>query len=157
LTPGENIIRNGFKSDVGDYFWNTDANQQDEITNRLIASVTETYTIYKDLKLRGRASTDLTSVNVETKNPLERPLVYGFGTGSYQMDAKDYNILYGDLMLTYNKKINDAFEIGATAGYTATKETGSTLARFTDGGLSVEGWYDMNSSVNTPKSTDTKL
>ncbi|MWB93295.1 SusC/RagA family TonB-linked outer membrane protein [Flavobacterium sp. GA093] len=156
LTPGENIIRNGFKADVGDYFWNTSANQQDEITNRLIASVTETYTIYEDLKLRGRVSTDLTSVNVETKNPVERPLVYGFGTGSYQMDSKDYNILYGDVMLTYNKKINEAFEIGATAGYTATKETGSTLSRFTDGGLSVEGWYDMNSSVNTPKSLDTK-
>ncbi|CAD0003913.1 SusC/RagA family TonB-linked outer membrane protein [Flavobacterium chungangense] len=156
LTPDENIIRNGFKADVADYFWNTDANQQDEITNRLIASVTETYTIHKDLKLRGRVSTDLTSVNVETKNPVERPLVYGFGTGSYQMDAKDYNILYGDVMLTYNKKINEAFEIGASAGYTATKETGSTLARFTDGGLSVEGWYDMNSSVNTAKSTSTK-
>lgn len=156
LTPSENIIRNGFKADVGDYFWNTNAIQQDEITNRLIASVTETYTIYKDLKLRGRASTDLTSVNIETKNPVERPLVYGFGPGSYQMDAKDYNILYGDVMLTYNKKINEVFEIGATAGYTATKETGSTLARFTDGGLSVESWYDMNASVNTPKSTDTK-
>nr|WP_294929044.1 SusC/RagA family TonB-linked outer membrane protein [uncultured Flavobacterium sp.] len=156
LTPDENIFRNGFRADLGDYFWNTNANQQDEITNRLIASVTETYTIYKDLKLRGRASTDLTSVNVETKNPVERPLVYQPGTGSYQMDSKDYNIIYGDVMLTYNKKINDNFDIGATAGYTATKETGFTVARFTDGGLSVEGWYDMNSSVNTPKSTDTK-
>jgi iron complex outermembrane recepter protein len=156
LTPDENIIRNGFKADIGDYFWNTNANQQSEITNRLIASVTETYTIYKDLKLRGRASTDLTSVNIETKNPVERPLVYGFGPGSYQMDSKDYNILYGDVMLTYNKKINEAFEIGATVGYTATKETGSALSRFTDGGLSVEGWYDMNASVNTPKSTDAK-
>jgi iron complex outermembrane receptor protein len=156
LTPSENIIRNGFKGDVGEYFWNTNAIQQDEITNRLIASVTETYTIYKDLKLRGRASTDLTSVNIETKKPVEKPLVYGFGPGSYQMDAKDYNILYGDVMLTYNKKVNENFEIGVTAGYTATKEFGSTLARFTDGGLSVRDWYDMNASVNTPKSTDTK-
>ncbi|MFA9192721.1 SusC/RagA family TonB-linked outer membrane protein [Flavobacterium sp. FZUC8N2.13] len=156
LTPDENIIRNGFKTDLGDYFWNTNANQQDEITNRLIASVTETFTIYSDLKLRGRASTDLTSVNVETRNPVERPLVYGFGSGSYQMDAKDYNILYGDVMLIYNKKINESFEFGATAGYTATKETGSTLARFTDGGLSVEGWYDMFSSVNIPLSSSSR-
>lgn len=156
LTPDENIIRNGFSADLGDYFWNTNAIQQDEITNRLIASITETYTIYKDLKIRGRASTDLTSINIETKNPVDKPIVYGFGPGAYQMDSKDYNILYGDVMLTYNKKINDNFDIGATAGYTATKETGSTLARFTDGGLSVEGWYDMNASVNTPRSSDTK-
>ncbi|REG99816.1 SusC/RagA family TonB-linked outer membrane protein [Flavobacterium aquicola] len=156
LTPSENIIRNGFKTDVGDYFWNTNAIQQDEITNRLIASVTETYTIYKDLKLRGRASTDLTSVNIETKNPVDKPLVYGVGPGSYQMDANDYNIFYGDVMLTYNKKINEAFEIGASAGYTASKQTGFTLSRFTDGGLSVEGWYDMNSSVNAVKSSDLK-
>ncbi|PXY46196.1 SusC/RagA family TonB-linked outer membrane protein [Flavobacterium hydrophilum] len=154
LTPDENIIRNGFKADVGDYFWNTNANQQDEITNRLIASVTETYTIYPDLKLRGRASTDLTSINVETKNPVERPLVYGFGTGSFQIDSKDYNILYGDLMLIYNKKINDKFDIGATVGYTASKETGLSLSQFTDGGLSVEGWYDLNSSVNNLKVTN---
>lgn len=155
LTPSENIIRNGFKADVGDYFWNTNANQQDEITNRLIASVTETYSIYKDLKLRGRVSTDLTSVNTETKNPNERPLVYA-ASGAYQMDANDYNILYGDVMLTYNKKISQSFDIGATAGYTATKETGFSLSRFTDGGLSVRNWYDMNASVNIAKSSDKK-
>lgn len=156
LTPNENIIRNGFRSDIADYFWYTNAIQQDEITNRLIASVTETYTIYNDLKLRGRASTDLTSINVETKRPVERPLVYGFGSGSYEMETKNYNILYGDVMLIYNKKINDDFALGAQAGYNATKETGFSLSRFTDGGLSVEGWYDMNASVNIPRSTDAK-
>ncbi|WP_281635530.1 SusC/RagA family TonB-linked outer membrane protein [Flavobacterium marginilacus] len=156
LTPDENIIRNGFKADVADYFWNTNANQQDEITNRLIASVTETYTIYKDLKLRGRASTDLTSVNVETKNPVEKPLIYKSGTGAFLMDSKDYNILYGDVMLTYNKKINDDFSIAAIAGYTATKETSFLLNRSTRDGLSVEGWYDMNSSYNTPSSTSSR-
>lgn len=156
LTPNENIIRNGFKADIGDYFWNTNANQQDEITNRLIASVTETYTIYQDLKIRGRASTDLTSVNVESKNPVERPLVYGFGPGSFEMISQDYNILYGDVMLTYSKKINEDFDFGAVAGYTATKETGSSLSRATNGGLSVEGWYDINASVNTPTGTSSR-
>ncbi|QKJ63415.1 SusC/RagA family TonB-linked outer membrane protein [Flavobacterium sp. M31R6] len=156
LTPNENIIRNGFKADVGDYFWNTNANQQDEITNRLIASVTETYNINKDFALRGRASTDLTSVNIETENPVEKPLVYGFGTGSYQMDSQDYNILYGDVMLTYNKQINEDFGVNAAVGYTGSTETGKALSRFTDGGLSVEGWYDMNASVNTAKSTSSK-
>ncbi|PXY39163.1 SusC/RagA family TonB-linked outer membrane protein [Flavobacterium cheongpyeongense] len=154
LTPSENIIRNGFKSDIGDYFWNTNENSSDEITNRLMASVTETLTLYKDLKVRGRVSTDLTSINTENKNPVERPLIYGTGPGAFSMISNDYNVLYGDMMLIYNKKINDNFEVGAQAGYNATKETGFSLSRSTDGGLSVEGWYDLNASVNSPTSSN---
>ena len=108
------------------------------------------------MKIRGRASTDLTSVNTESKNPVEKPLIYGFGTGSYQMDSQDYNILYGEVMMTYNKKLNENFDLGVVAGYNASEETGSTLSRSTNGGLSVEGWYDMNASVNTPNSASTK-
>ncbi|MDR6844674.1 SusC/RagA family TonB-linked outer membrane protein [Flavobacterium granuli] len=156
LTPEENIIRNGFKADVGDYFWNTNANQQDEITNRLMASVTETYNFNKEFALRGRVSTDLTSVNIETENPVDKPLVYGFGPGSFSMDSQDYNILYGDVLLTYNKQINEDFGVNATLGYSGTTETGSFLNRSTSGGLSVEGWYDMNASVNTATSTSSR-
>lgn len=161
LTPGENIFRNGFRSDIADYFWNTNAKQQDEITNRLIASVTETLSITKDLSLRGRVSTDLTSVNIESKNPVEIPLVYQFGgdgdrSGSFMMESQDYNILYGDLLLTYNKKINDDFGVNAVLGYSGSQETGKTLTRSTNGGLSVEGWYDMNSSIGLATSTSTR-
>ena len=157
LTPDENIIRNGFKSDIADYFWNTNANQQDEITNRVIASVTETLSITNDLTLRGRISTDLTAVNIETKNPIEKPLIYGFGTGSYQMESQNYNILYGDLLLTYNKKINEDFGVGAIIGYSGTQETTKLLSRSTNGGLSVEDWYDVNSSVGLANSTSGKI
>lgn len=152
LTPDENIIRNGFKADIGDFFWNTNANQQEEITNRVIASLTETLSITKDLSIRGRVSTDLTAINTETKNPLEKPLIYGFGTGSYQMEGQDYNVLYGELIGTYNKKINDDFTVGAMFGYSGTQETSKYLSRSTNGGLSVEGWYDVNSSVGLANS-----
>jgi len=158
LTPDENIIRNGFKNDIGDYFWNTNAKQQEEITNRLIASVTETLSITSDLALRGRISTDLSAINIENKNPVEIPLVYQFGgdgdvSGSFMMEGQDYNILYGDLLLTYNKKINENFGVNAVLGYSATQETFRTLTRSTNRGLSVEGWYDMNSSIGTATST----
>ena len=152
LTPDENIIRNGFKADIGDFFWNTNANQQEEITNRIIANLTETLSITNDLSIRGRVSTDLTAINTETKNPLERPLIYGFGTGSYQMEGQDYNVLYGELIATYNKKINDDFTVGALFGYSGTQETSKYLSRSTNGGLSVEGWYDVNSSVGLANS-----
>lgn len=161
LTPSENIIRNGFKADIGDYFWNTNAKQQDEITNRLIASVTETLSITNDLALRGRISTDLTSINIENKNPVEIPLVYQFGgdgdvSGSFMMESNDYNILYGDLLLTYNKKINESFGVNAVLGYSGTQETGNTLTRSTNRGLSVEGWYDMKSSIGIATSNSSR-
>jgi iron complex outermembrane receptor protein len=154
LTPSENIIRNGFKADIADYFWNTNAKQQDEITNRLIASVTETFT-FNDFTLRGRVSTDLSSVNIESKDPVEVPLIYQFGgerAGSFGMESQDYNILYGDLLLSYNKKLNEDFTVGAQVGYTGSKETSSLLTRSTNGGLSVEGWYDMNASIDIANS-----
>lgn len=161
LTPSENIYRNGFRADIADYFWNTNAKRQTEITNRLIASVTETLSITNELTLRGRISTDLTSVNTENKNPVEIPLVYKFGgegdvSGSFLMDAQDYNILYGDVLLTYNKKINEDFGVNAVLGYSGTQETGRTISRYTNGGLSVEGWYDMNSSIGTPLGKSTR-
>jgi iron complex outermembrane receptor protein len=161
LTPSENIYRNGFRADIADYFWNTNAKRQTEITNRLIASVTETLSITNELTLRGRISTDLTSVNTENKNPVEIPLIYKFGgegdvSGSFLMDAQDYNILYGDVLLTYNKKINEDFGVNAVLGYSGTQETGRTVSRYTNGGLSVEGWYDMNSSIGTPLSKSTR-
>lgn len=155
LTPSENIIRNGFKADIGDYFWNTNAKQQDEITNRLIASVTETLT-FGDFSLRGRVSTDLSSVNIENRDPVEVPLIYQFGgdrSGAFGMESQDYNILYGEVLLTYNKKLNDDFTVGAQAGFNGSQETGKFLSRSTNGGLSVEGWYDMNASINMANST----
>ena len=157
LTPGENIYRNGFRSDIADYFFYSYAKRQTEVTNRLIASVTETLSITKDLSLRGRISTDLSSVNIENKNPVEIPLIYEFGnegdrSGSFAMEGQDYNILYGDLLATYNKKINEDFGVNAVLGYSGSRETYRMLSRYTDGGLSVEGWYDPKSSIGIAKS-----
>ena len=45
LTPNENIIRNGFKTDIGDYVWSTRANTYDEYSNRIIASITQSWQI----------------------------------------------------------------------------------------------------------------
>lgn len=148
LTPSENIIRNGFKPDIANFMWDVNSKQQIETTNRLIASLTETFDITKELKLRGRVSTDLTSINTEEQQAVDKPLVYGFGPGSFSMKSEDYNILYGDVLLTYNKKINEDFGVNAVLGYSASNETGKMLSESTNGGLSVEGWYDLNASVN---------
>lgn len=152
LTPNENIIYNGFKADIGNFMWDVNSKQQLEKTNRLMASITETFDITKELKVKGRISTDLTSVNTEDSQAVDKPLVYGFGPGSFSMRADDYSLVYSDIMLTYNKQINEDFGVNALVGYSGSRDTYSWLSRSTSGGLSVEGWYDLNASVNTATS-----
>ena len=147
LTPEENILYPGFKADVADYIWNVRANEEDEYSDRIIASLTNTWDIVSDLKLRTRISTDNTTRKIENRNPNERPLAFG-NSGSFAFSNYLGRILYGDALLTYTKKLNEDFGISAMAGVTGTRETYTSLQRQTTTGLSVENWFDINSSVD---------
>lgn len=151
LTPSENIIYNGFKGDLGDYVWRVFEQNSDEYSNRVIASMTNTYQIMKNLKFRGRVSTDFTSERVENKSSTERPLAFGY-SGGFSLGSNQYSILYGDALLTYTKKLTSALEMNIMGGYTAHKENISSVSRGTNGGLSTENLFDIAASVNTPNS-----
>lgn len=152
LTPDENIKYNGFKGDIGDYVWRVKEHNEDEYSNRVIASLTNNYQIINDLKLRARIATDFTSLRTESKQSTEVPLAFGnsgyFGLSSYQN-----SILYGDVLLTYTKKVIPDLEINVMGGYTATKEISTSLSRSTNSGLSTENLFDVAASVNTPNSS----
>lgn len=149
LTPDENIIYPGFRADIADYVWRVKEHTEDEQSNRVIASLTNTWQIIRDLSLRGRVATDFTSLKTESRQTTEIPLA--FGNSGYFSHANYENvILYGDVLLTYNKKLSSDLELNIMGGYTATKETSSTVSRSTNGGLSVENWFDVAASVNTP-------
>lgn len=147
LTPSENILYPGFKADVADYMWNVRENQENEYSDRVIASLTNTWDIVEDLKLRARISTDNTSRRIENENPNDKPLVFG-NSGSFGFSNYLAKVLYGDVLLTYTKKITPDFGISAMGGITATRENYTSLQRETRDGLSVENWYDLNASVN---------
>jgi iron complex outermembrane receptor protein len=153
LTPGENIIYPGFKPDIADYMWNVRENQENEYSDRLITSLTNTWQIIDDLKLRARFSTDNTSRRIENSNPNEKPLAFG-NSGSFAFSSYLAKILYGDALLTYSKKITPDFGISAMGGVTATRETYTSLQRETRTGLSVENWFDLKSSVDPTGSSD---
>jgi iron complex outermembrane receptor protein len=155
LTPSENIIRNGFKSDIGDYVWSTRANTYDEYSNRVIAAVTQHYDILDNLKLRGRIGTDITSERLEDKQRSSVPLAFGY-SGSFSMENKLYNNVYGDLLLTYTQKLNQDMNLTAMAGYTANKQLNTYISRSTNGGLSTENFFDVSASVNTPNGSNTR-
>src|SRR5690606_29146300 len=47
LTPDENIIYNGFKSDIADYVWRLNKYNSDEFSNRFIASLQQRWEIVR--------------------------------------------------------------------------------------------------------------
>ena len=151
LTPDENIKYNGFKPDIGDYIWRIKEHNEDEYSNRVIASLTNHWQILPDLRLRGRIATDFTSQRTEIKKPTEMPLTFG-NSGEFSLNSLQNTILYGDVLLTYTKKITSDFEVNVMGGYTANKETGTYLSRSTNGGLSTENLFDIAASVDRANS-----
>jgi len=147
LTPNENIRYNGFKADIADYVWNVRKNESDEYSNRVIASITQHWDIVSGLNLRGRIATDLTSERIENKNYSAVPLAFGY-SGGFGMSNNLYNSVYGDLLLTYSKKLNEDMSFSVLGGYTANSALNTTLSRGTNGGLSTENFFDVAASVN---------
>jgi TonB-linked SusC/RagA family outer membrane protein len=149
LTPNENITRNGFLGDIGDYVWRVNEHSMAEVSNRVISVLTNTVDIANGLTLRARVSTDFTQRNTEDKRATERPLAFGT-SGYFGMMNESFGILYGDVLLTYKKALNKDFTFSAMAGYTANKENSSTVSMGTNGGLSTENLFDLVASSNIP-------
>ncbi|SHN15942.1 TonB-linked outer membrane protein, SusC/RagA family [Cyclobacterium lianum] len=149
LTPEENITRNGFQDAIGDYVWNVNEQRASELSNRVIGSITNTFSFTDELSLRTRISTDFTYRENETASSTTRPLAFG-PSGGFSMSNEIFSILYGDVFLYYDKQINEDLTLSATAGYTADKESNSSISRGTNGGLSTENLFDVVASVNLP-------
>ncbi|MGC4036584.1 MAG: SusC/RagA family TonB-linked outer membrane protein [Chitinophagaceae bacterium] len=152
-TPDENLKIPNVRTDLLDYMWNVNKNQTDEYNNRLITSLTNTWQILSNLTLRGRISTDLTFDRTISKSYSSQPIAFG-PSGSYGINTYNYNIFYGDVLLTYNKQITNDLGVTAVAGYTADKESSYTTSLGTRGGLSTENWFDMKASYSTPTYPD---
>ena len=147
LTPNENLKFGNYRTDILDYMWNVKTSNLDEYNNRLIASATGFWDIAKNLQFRGRISTDWTADKNESENSSSIPLVYGY-SGSYGIGTNNYAILYGDVLLTYTKNINDDLTLKVLGGYTADKESAYSTSISTNGGLTTENRFDLTSSAN---------
>lgn len=155
LTSDENISGNGFLSDIADYVWRVNKYQYSELSNRVIGSLTNHIDITEDLNLRARISTDFTNRYSEDARATERPLDFG-PSGSFGMETELFSILYGDVMLNYRKKLTEEVTLRAMAGYTARKESMSSIARSTAGGLTTENLFDVVASANIPNNSSVR-
>lgn len=149
-TPDENIKYRPRAQDLLDYFWNTLAVKNEEYNNRLITNATATWSITKDLVFRGKVGNDFTNIYTEERSPNKYPLSIG-NSGSFGQSTDRYNITYGDVLLSYNKKIASDYGLLLNVGYSARSEKIESMSVSTNGGLSTENWFHLNSSVNSNK------
>lgn len=147
LTPDENLTIPNRRGDILDYMWNVMKKQPNESNNRLLTSATAYFDITKELQLRGRIGSDWTTNHTETKEYSETPVAFG-PSGSFSVTTDNYSIFYGDLLLTYSKKLTKDLDVKAMAGYTASKESGYYQNIGTKGGLTTENRFDLSSSAN---------
>lgn len=153
LTPNENIMYPNYRTDILDFVWNVKENKTQEISNRLIGSVTNNWQIINNLNLRARLSADLTGGNTINKNSTAVPTIFGYDpntSGSFGLLSNSYNIIYGEVLLTYDKKITSDIGMSFMGGYNAERDFAYNTSVSTNGGLTADNNFDIAASYLTP-------
>lgn len=145
-----------FGAIVDEYFWNILAREQLENNQRLIASVTPSWEIIKGLTLKGSIATDYTGQKIENNDPTKTSNAFGGYSGGYSLTNNTYTTIYGDAMLAYSTMFNDKWGLDANIGYSARSEQTLNSSVSTNGGLTVENWFHLNSSLNKANAGMTK-
>ena len=161
LTPDEQFLYspNGSTSLMSEYFWNILGKTQEERHNRFIGSINPTWDIIPGLKLSARIAQDLTTDKIENKNNAEN--AHSFSTNgqfsdSYGLTNYQYNIVYGDVMLMFDKTFGEKHNITANLGWNARQESLYQSSVSTQNGLLQENWFNLAASVGTKQASMNK-
>ncbi len=153
LTPNESFIWDlACGSLVSEYFWNIFGKERLENSNRLIANLTPSWKIMDGLTLQGRISTDYTGNKAEDKEKTDSPILFGSYSGAYGLANSRYQIVYGDILLMFNRNLTEKVGLIANAGWQGRTEDYYYTSVRTNGGLSNENWFNLNASKLTPES-----
>ncbi|MDR0505305.1 MAG: SusC/RagA family TonB-linked outer membrane protein [Dysgonamonadaceae bacterium] len=149
LTPDEAYAYSpAFMSGLGnEYLWHVLGKENLETNNRLLASLIPSWKIIDGLTLKGKIATDFTANEIERNEHSERPQMYG-ASGYYSLRNWRYEIYYGDIMLSYDKNITEDIGLTANVGWQGRLEKMSYAQVNTNGGLSVENWFNLAASKN---------
>jgi len=152
LTPNEGYEWNpACSSLVSEYFWNILNKKYSDNTNRLLANVAPSWQIIKGLILKGSLATDYTTDKIESKENVSQSIAINPNQGYYSIANNRYTIIYGNIMLNYDTKLTDKFGLNVNVGWMGRTEDGYNVSANTNGGLSVENWFNLNAS-NSPLS-----
>ena len=144
----------GVPSLVSEYYWNILGREQYENNQRFIGSVTPSWQIIPGLTLKGSIATDWTGQDIELKEHQETASVFSGYGGHYRLEKRRYQTIYGDALLNYNKEWGK-FGLDVNVGYSARKEKTLNSNVRTNGGLTVENWFNLNASANKADSGET--
>ncbi len=152
LTPNEQFLYSpmGSTSLMSEYFWQILGKTQEEDHNRFIGSVNPTWEIIPGLILSGRIATDYTTDKIENKNNTENAHIFSTnGTYSdyYGLTNSRYSVVYGDVMLMYDKTFAKKHNVSANLGWNARHETYFSSSVGTSNGLTQENWFNLAASV----------
>ena len=152
VTPDEQFLYTpmGSTSLMSEYFWNIFGKVQEEEHQRFIGSVNPTWEIIPGLTLGARLATDLTLDKIENKNNAENAHMFstnGQYSDSYGLNNSRYQIVYGDIMLTFDKTFAEKHNVSANFGWNARQESFYQSSVSTSQGLTQENWFHLNASV----------
>ena len=142
---------------VDEYFWNIYGKTQLESNNRFIGRVSPSWEIIPGLTLKGSIGTDYTTNKIENQNRTEHANAFGNLSGSYSLTQSQYTILYGDIMLMYEKQLTDKFDLSAYVGWSGRREKYFWQQSNTSGGLTVENWFNLAASKNSPTTSEDEI
>ena len=161
LTPDEQFLYSpmGSTALIDEYFWNIMGKEQLEDHQRFIGSINPTWEIIPGLTLSGRVAADLTVDKIENKEYSENSHIFstnGQFSDKYGLKNSQYQIVYSDVMLMYDKTFNELHNITANLGWTARQESYYLSDVSTNQGLTPENWFNLNASVGTKNASMTK-
>ncbi|WP_297909854.1 SusC/RagA family TonB-linked outer membrane protein [uncultured Parabacteroides sp.] len=160
LTPDEQLLyTSGSQDMISGYFWNIFGKRQEEDHQRFIGSVNPTWDIIPGLTLSGRLATDLTVDKTELMENTTNAHIFstnGQYDDLYSLENSRYSIVYGDVMLMWDKTFNEKHNITANLGWNARQESYYLSNVKTQNGLSQENWFHLEASVGQKLAEMTK-
>ncbi|MDR0538586.1 MAG: SusC/RagA family TonB-linked outer membrane protein [Tannerellaceae bacterium] len=167
-TPDETFKYGGdraFANGVRDMLWGIYENTSDELEQRLISSVAPTWKIFPFLTAKARVSTDYTTSAIEDRSRSQYPAAAypdkDGVSGGYSLLRKSYQIIYGDVMLFFDKQISDKIGLTANAGWQGRTEDLKATSIGTNGGLAIDNVFDIKngrkSTITPNNDTDRKM
>ena len=153
LTPDEAFQygSDSFVDGVRDLLWGIYEHRSDEVEQRLIASVAPSWKIFPFLTAKARLSTDWTSSEQSDRSNSAFPssASTSSSSGGYSTLTKSYRVLYGDVMLMFDKDLSDKFNLTASLGWQGRSETMHSLSLGTNSGLMIENLFMLGNSFKT--------
>jgi outer membrane receptor protein involved in Fe transport len=144
-----------FVNGVRGLLWNIYENNSEELERRFISSVSPTWKVTDWFTVRTRLATDYTTTEQVERNNSQypataRPNPNDDVTGAYTTLQKSYQISYGDIMLVFDKKLSDKFNLNANLGWQGRTEKMNAIFVGTNGGLAIDNVFQITNSKRTP-------